>query len=627
MTNGQLSTALSCAVAPLPSQEPTLPVAVNLGGVQQKDGGFAGLLGGIELMAKEKALPGSGQAEQPAAAVEDPSLDLLAMLQVTPPITAAEEPVMPKPEGSDKTDVRGDAVMLQSEPSVSQMVSAGYLPSGRMSEVNVQTLHIDTPQNVAPTTEEPAGVDVPLFSKQAELVTAAANPVISSQPVQSDRMSEANNPRALTVDMPQNMATTAEQPAVKLLDKQADQITAVLRSATPSKPVESADHIFGSELDVKTKTTLSQPAQSDRMSEAKNLTALSVDGLQKMAAQAAAEQPVLTIASPDKIQVKQLSVEPAQATQTQITTPTGNVLPEGAKVVDLKMVPAEKQAAVVNPKSESSAALTATSQPAPSPEAELEIQLSQPRPITARVTAAVRPEPGPDQQSQTVRTVNERAVAKEVTQPLQMQAAASEGLGSDTSSGKESSQGQSDVTYDNQMLAQDMRGQHKSASVNAVKGAPVELAQQNVPEQVMQQVKDRFVQHDVKQGSQQITLTLSPDNLGELKMNLNLQGQKLSVEIVTENRTVRDAIVLHADALKESLARQNITVESFDVTTNGKGSGNQGQNQNAWRELAKQQEQESWMAPRGYQTARADLPSGQRAYQRQQGEKMLDIHY
>lgn len=590
MTNGQLSTALSCAVAPLPSQEPTLPVAVNLSGVQQKTGGFAGLLGGIELMAKEKALPGSGQAEQPAATVEDPSLDLLAMLQVTPPITAAEEPVMPKLEGSEKTDVRGDAVMLQSEPSVSQMVSAGYLQSGRMPEVNVQTLHIDTPQNVAPATEEP--------------VTAAPNTVTSSQPVQSDRMSEANNPRALTVDMPQNVATTAEQPAVKLLDKQAELEAAAAKSVT-----------------------LSQPAQSDRMSEAKNLTALSVDGLQKVAAQAAAEQPVLTIASPDKIQVKQLSVEPAQATQTQITTPTGNVLPEGTKVADLKVVPAEKQAAVVNPKSESSAALTTTSQSAPSPEAELEIQLSQPRPITARVTAAVRPESGPEQQSQTVRTVNERAVAKEVTQPLQMQAAASEGLGSDTSSGKESSQGQSDVTYDNQMLAQDMRGQHKSVSVNAVKGAPVELAQQNVPEQVMQQVKDRFVQHDVKQGSQQITLTLSPDNLGELKMNLNLQGQKLSVEIVTENRTVRDAIVLHAEALKESLARQNITVESFDVTTNGKGSGNQGQNQNAWRELAKQQEQESWMAPRGYQTARADLPTGQRVYQRQQGEKMLDIHY
>jgi flagellar hook-length control protein FliK len=143
----------------------------------------------------------------------------------------------------------------------------------------------------------------------------------------------------------------------------------------------------------------------------------------------------------------------------------------------------------------------------------------------------------------------------------------------------------------------------------------------------LQQVKERLMKHDVKPGNQQITLTLSPDSLGEIKMNLNLQGQKLSVEIVTENRTVRDAIVQHTDALKESLARQNITMESFDVTTGGKGSGNQGQNQNAWSELAKQQQQQSWTSPRGYHAAQADLPSGQAAYQRQQGQSMLDIHY
>jgi hypothetical protein len=69
-------------------------------------------------------------------------------------------------------------------------------------------------------------------------------------------------------------------------------------------------------------------------------------------------------------------------------------------------------------------------------------------------------------------------------------------------------------------------------------------------------------------------------------------------------------------------------MESFDVTTGGKGSGNQGQNQNAWRELAKQQEQQQfWTSTRGYHTAQAELPTGQAVYQRQQGQSMLDIHY
>jgi flagellar hook-length control protein FliK len=99
------------------------------------------------------------------------------------------------------------------------------------------------------------------------------------------------------------------------------------------------------------------------------------------------------------------------------------------------------------------------------------------------------------------------------------------------------------------------------------------------------------------------------------------------VEIVTETRTVRDAIVQHADALKESLARQNITMESFDITTGGKNSGNQGQNQNAWRELARQQQQQFWTSSGRYLSAQADLPSGQAAYQRQKEHSMLDIHY
>ena len=52
------------------------------------------------------------------------------------------------------------------------------------------------------------------------------------------------------------------------------------------------------------------------------------------------------------------------------------------------------------------------------------------------------------------------------------------------------------------------------------------------------------------------------------------------------------------------------------------------QNQNAWRELAKQQQQQqSWATPRGYNTAQADLPANPAAYQRQQGQSMLDIHY
>ena len=288
----------------------------------------------------------------------------------------------------------------------------------------------------------------------------------------------------------------------------------------------------------------------------------------------------------------------------------------------------------------------ATEQPAvestsPS-ELELEIQLSQPLPITVRAAAApavtatlinetrtIRQHPGSASQTEKIRTGTDAIAVKEVTSALLTDVSGS--LGSESSNGSDTNQGQPDGANDNPDTAQHLSGQllvePQKVSEVMSKSATTEPLRHDIPEQVMQQVKERLDQHDIKQGKQQMTLTLSPENLGEIKMNLNLQGQKLSIEIVSENRSVRDAILQHVDTLKESLARQNITMESFDVTTGGKGSGNQGQNQNAWRELAKQQQQQLWTSPRGYTTAQADLPSEQALQQRRQGQSMLDIHY
>lgn len=596
MNNGQLNITSVQAVTQLVTQESTVPVAVAMDGVPQNGGDFAGLLSGIQSLAKVKAPPDSGQAKQSQigigkdqlvldAAAEEPAVDLLAQLNVSPHITSASDHVAPKAADPEKTDVFADAVPLRNDPSdfTSQMALAVYLQPGRMPEVNIPTLvPVDTLQKVATATEQPAGISASPVEKQARHVTGEPLPVI---PVQ---LGEHSQP------LPQS-AVAATVP-----------------------------------------TTAPQPAKSDRMSEVNNLTALPVDKLQNVAT--VTDQPALFSASPDKIQVEQTVAAPAQtritlsAITATVPAPDETIVPQGARAADLP-----------------SAHPTA---PAPSPELELEISLSQPRPVIARVTATpvltdnrsaalvqeirgARQRLNPEQQIEKVRTGNEQSVVKEMATSLQSAASAGEStLGSDTSHSSDSNQGQPDSASDNQTLAQNMRGQlsteHQKVAAVTTKAVPNEPVRQDIPEQVMQQVKERLVQYDVKPGNQQITLTLSPDSLGELKINLNLQGQKLSVEIVTENRTVRDAIVQHTDALKESLARQNITMESFDVTTGGKGSGNQGQNQSAWRELAKQQQQQQqqfWAPPRGYQTAQADLPSGQEAYQRQRGDSMLDIHY
>lgn len=197
----------------------------------------------------------------------------------------------------------------------------------------------------------------------------------------------------------------------------------------------------------------------------------------------------------------------------------------------------------------------------------------------------------------------------------------------DDTAGQHTDGGPAGQSADERSMLQQIPGQPNHVVQTKTVVSPPESPAVN-PEPVVQQIRERLSQHELKPGAQQITLTLTPETLGEIRMNLNLQGQRLSVEIVTDNRSVRDAIMQHADTLKETLARQNITMESFDVTSGGKGSDGQGQNQQAWRELARQQQmQQFWTSPRGYHPVQAGLPSVTAALRQRVGQSMLDIHY
>lgn len=108
-------------------------------------------------------------------------------------------------------------------------------------------------------------------------------------------------------------------------------------------------------------------------------------------------------------------------------------------------------------------------------------------------------------------------------------------------------------------------------------------------EQITRQVSERLSGYEVKPGADHLSLKLSPEHLGNLQLTFKMEDQRLKLEIVTENRGVRDALLQQADDLKESLARQNIKVDSFDVTTaNG---NNMSQQQRDWRQMAAEQHQ------------------------------------
>lgn len=126
--------------------------------------------------------------------------------------------------------------------------------------------------------------------------------------------------------------------------------------------------------------------------------------------------------------------------------------------------------------------------------------------------------------------------------------------------------------------------------VIAADGPTVEASKAVTQEMIGRQVVDRLASHEIKQGNDQISLKLSPENLGNLQLNMRMDDNRLKLEIVAENRGVRDALLQQADDLKETLARQNIKVDSFNVTTGG--NGGQSQQQSAdWRQMTQEQRQ------------------------------------
>lgn len=578
MNSGQLSMVSVQTVVPLAAQEQTGSVAVAGEGEQQLDGNFAGMLRGFQHLAKTESFQDSEQAESgqsrngidPKVAVagtEPQNVDLLALLQVQHGDASVLDSSV-SPDNTETGDLQAKAETNGCEPAdiASLMAIAGYLQPGRVSGINGGApIAADSQPNVATEIGKPA-------------VESAAS-IISADRIQNvatGAESSAAGSAAQTVTLlePEAMAR-GEKTAVKHVEisKNADVIRIAAEQVKPSPQPAVATTTSASEL---------PSSQSDRMSDANRVMTRPLDGLQNVSAISHESASAVDRAATTSPSAGPDSASLILQSELQYSRPAGSVLPSDRAVV-----------------------------------------------LSQDVAAVDKQQVGGDK----LRVSAERNDVKGMdTVSLTEVPDSKSSVDSDMSPEGDGNQDQADGALGSKILEQQVFGQTRSEHLKvaefSVKPLQSEAARQDVSEQVLPQVREHLARHEVKPGNQQITLTLSPDNLGELKMNLNLQGNKLSVEILAENRSVRDVIVQHTEALKESLARQNITMQSFDVTTGGKGSGNQGQNQNAWRELAQQQQQQqSWASPRGYITAQADIPSGRAAHPKLQGQSMLDIHY
>ena len=98
-----------------------------------------------------------------------------------------------------------------------------------------------------------------------------------------------------------------------------------------------------------------------------------------------------------------------------------------------------------------------------------------------------------------------------------------------------------------------------------------------VSDQIARQVVNHLKPFGGEQsGDRSVTFRLSPEHLGDIQLSMHMDAkQGVKIEIVAENRGVRETLLRQEDDLRETLARQNIKMDSFDVSTGLGGSTSQ----------------------------------------------------
>ncbi len=94
---------------------------------------------------------------------------------------------------------------------------------------------------------------------------------------------------------------------------------------------------------------------------------------------------------------------------------------------------------------------------------------------------------------------------------------------------------------------------------------------QEISAKVIEQVREPLVQA-VKKGVDHIQLRLKPDGLGELRIDLRVQGGRLNMHILTDNVTTRQALEFGLPDLKGQLSGSGISVGDTNIEHDeGKG--------------------------------------------------------
>jgi|GEM_PF-7111166 len=547
----------------------------------------------------------SSKAEQPET----------GKMQNDLPVKAAKvEKSAAKHEDVRSKDVPGLQKTLNAEPAHEKL-----LP--------VEEKKKQKPEIKAELVDPPVAMQIPPVIMQALAIVVKTPPVVTEAPVE-DRTPE----QVIAVDLsgPAIIGAVAKNSTkvskeLSVADLMAENDTAKeLQNASPEVSVATKE--FNQPVIAQSKTTnpavTGLPVQQSRLSarefsaidlviqqpfaavqdqpEASALSEVKSADIQPVSAQVVPKADATRLISDPKTQTTgTVAATTAMAATSEVLQAVSTLLPQGEKVQVLASVPTEFR---FSRSSSVELAIGAGNQVTEQSTGKNETNTS----LEARVNVAGRTD--------------------EVAQ--------NSSNGSDAGSGSKDSEGfaRQNLELPKPVMQQMSNGQMPVSAFSQV-GSVSEISQQ-VPtpvvssEHIAGQVKEQLGSRNIKQGSEQITIQLSPDHLGDIKVSFRLEDQRLKVEIVAENRTARESLLQHADALKESLARQNISMEKFEVT--GGSGGNAGQNnfaQPEWREMAKNRQNQQWLSSGGYRTPSEDLVKQAPVYFAKAEHSTLDLHF
>ncbi|GFO67307.1 hypothetical protein GMLC_08860 [Geomonas limicola] len=139
-------------------------------------------------------------------------------------------------------------------------------------------------------------------------------------------------------------------------------------------------------------------------------------------------------------------------------------------------------------------------------------------------------------------------------------------------------------------------------------------------ESILSQIKDGVVTHDGK-GNGELSIRLNPGELGELKIQVRMEDNRVRVEVQADNKMVKDLLMSNLDSLKDSLTSKNFTMEGFDVSTGG------GFNSPLQQQQGDAQQQRAW-----FKSARAGGYGGEAEttrvnYVTEEVNNLLDVRF